>query len=300
MLELLQLDPHCWTVLFMQGGGTLQFASTALNACNWVLGRQSTCSLLYHITGTWSGKALDEARKLQMPHVTISRVDALASTERPPCDVVYYCANETIEGVDYVYERSGSELVVCDASSCLLSRAINFDAHDVVFAGAQKNLGMAGVTVVLLRTSHLSSVPSAPTLPMPTMLDYGVFATSNSLYNTPPTVAVRSVQLMLQHILNTYGSAEALYAENAEKCRLLYKTVDHLAFQKTHRSVANITWSFGSDIRDKQFLAGAKLRGLHGLAGHRSRGGLRASLFNGVTIDDVRTLIAYIAEFVTQ
>jgi phosphoserine aminotransferase len=264
----------------------------------------------YVITGAWAKAALREAQK-------VAPVRTVGSTEQtnfdhvpapselqwdPGAAYVHFSSNETIHGVEWAdgaepTPPSGVPLV-CDASSNIASRPLDVTKYGLVYAGAQKNLGPAGVTLVILRNALLARVPAK----LPVMLDYRALAEHKSLYNTPPTFSIYVVGLVLRWLLDLGGLAE-MARRNAAKSGLLYATIDESGgFYRGHaradsRSRMNVTYRLPSDDLDKKFVKEATAAGLDGLKGHRSLGGLRASLYNALPFEAVEALVQFMREF---
>jgi len=296
---LLGIPPN-YKVLFLQGGASTQFAMVPMNLLRGVEGAD------YLNTGSWSKKAISEARRY-------GRVNVAATTEdehftRAPkqselklkSDAAYlhYTPNETIEGVEFPYVPDcGGTPLVADMSSTLLSRPIDVTRFGVIYAGAQKNIGPAGLTIVIVREDLLGQ-PLAGT---PTMLDYKTHADNDSMYNTPPTYAWYLAGLVFQWVKDL-GGLDAMAAINSRKAQLLYSAIDASGFYKNpvspdSRSWMNVPFTLPSADLDDAFLKGAKAAGLTTLKGHRSVGGMRASIYNAMPEEGVQALVAYMAEF---
>ncbi|HSB61162.1 MAG TPA: 3-phosphoserine/phosphohydroxythreonine transaminase [Vicinamibacteria bacterium] len=289
-------------VLFLQGGATLQFAMVPMNL------RPPGASADYVLTGHWAKAALKEAEKLGAARVAASteeerfdHIPAAADVRADP-DAAYlhFTSNNTIYGIEWLVEPSPPSGVplVCDASSDALSRRIDLAKYGLVYAGAQKNLGPAGVTLVIVRRDLLERTPRG----LPAMLDYRLQAENRSLYNTPPCFAIYVVGLVLQW-LRGLGGLEEMERRNAAKAGLLYAAIDGSGgFYRGHarpdsRSRMNVTFRLPSEELEKAFLTQATAAGLEGLKGHRSVGGLRASLYNALPLAAVEALVAFMAEF---
>ncbi|GIX71859.1 phosphoserine aminotransferase [Caerostris extrusa] len=302
--ELYQI-PSNYKVLFMQGGGTGQFAVVPLNLCS-----SSDDVADYIVTGTWSSKAAQEAEK----YCRVNRVLPKTSVYTGIPDksewklsnnakYVYYCANETIHGIefDFIPETNGVPLV-CDMSSNVLTRPIDITKFGVIFAGAQKNAGIPGVTFVIVREDLLGKALSI----CPTVFDYKITASNKSLYNTPPTFSVYVLGLVFKWVL-TNGGISAMDKISAVKSSLVYEVLDasngfyHSVIKKENRSRMNIPFRIGgpagSDELETKFLNEAKSRKMISLKGHRSVGGIRISLFNAITLDETKALVEFLKEF---
>jgi phosphoserine aminotransferase len=291
-----------YAVLFLQGGASLQFAAVPANL------RGAGASADYVLTGHWSKVALAEARKGGAARVAGSteasgfdRVPTRADLELDPrAAYLHFTSNNTIYGTQWQEppEPPSGVPLVCDASSDFLSRPIDVARHGLVYAGAQKNLGPAGVTVVVVRRDLLERSPGR----LPALLDYKLLGGSQSLYNTPPTFAIYVVGLVLQWLSGEGGLAQAARRTDA-RATLLYGVIDGSSgfyrgtAQPGSRSRMNVTFRLPSEPLEKAFLAEAEKEGLAGLKGHRSVGGLRASLYNGCPLESVRALAAFMGEF---
>jgi phosphoserine aminotransferase len=286
-----------FAVLFLQGGASLQFAMLPPQA-----------SADYVLTGHWSRTALKEAEKLGRARVAGSseatKFDRIPAPEQleldPQAAYLHFTSNNTIYGTEWFTEPvppSGVPLV-CDASSDFLSRPLPVDKYALLYAGAQKNLGPAGVTVVVVRRELLGRVPAG----LPALLDYKLLAENGSLYNTPPCFTIYVVGLVLRWIRDLGGLAE-IERRNAAKAALLYQAIDESGgFYRGHaqpgsRSRMNVTFRLPSEELEKVFVKESTAAGLDGLKGHRSVGGLRASLYNAVGHDSVEALVQLMAEF---
>lgn len=293
-------DDHA--VLFLQGGASLQFAVVPMNL------RPEGASADYVLTGHWSKAALKEAEKLGRARVAGStestrfdRVPAQAELDFDPrAAYLHFTSNNTICGTQWATEPAPPAGVplVCDASSDALSRRIDASRYGLVYAGAQKNLGPAGVTLAVVRKDLLERTPGG----LPAMLDYRLMAESRSLYNTPPTFAIYVVGLVLRWLLDLGGLAE-IGRRNEAKAALLYAAIDASGgFYRGHarpdsRSRMNVTFRLPDEELEKAFVKEATAAGLDGLKGHRSVGGLRASIYNACPIESVRALVGFMADF---
>jgi phosphoserine aminotransferase len=297
--ELLSV-PDNYKVLFLQGGASLQFSMVPMNLL------PPDGSADYIVTGTWSKGAVKEAKK-------VGRVNIAASTEeenfkRIPkqeelqldssAAYVHFTSNNTIFGTQFRTEPEvGDVPLVCDASSDILSRPLDVTKYGVIYAGAQKNMGPSGVTMVIIRDDLVARRPEG----LATMLDYSVHAAKESLYNTPPTFSIYLVGLVAKW-LKGLGGLEAMERINEEKGGLLYDAIDATEFYTPHaerdsRSLMNVTFRLPSEELEKKFATEATAAGLDGLKGHRSVGGIRASIYNAFPVDGVRTLVDFMKEF---
>jgi phosphoserine aminotransferase len=289
-----------YEVLFLQGGASLQFSMVPMN----LLTSGSTAD--YVITGVWSEKALKEAKKLGATHVAatteadnFTHVPAerdLKLSDKPA--YVHVTSNNTIYGTQWRrLPDVGDRVLVNDASSDIFSQPIDVARHGVIYAGAQKNLAPAGLTLVVIRKDLLERSPAS----LPTMLSYKVHAENDSLFNTPPVFAIYVLRLVLKWLLAN-GGLEAMAAQNEQKARLLYAEIDRSGFYRGHakpdsRSWMNVTFRLPTEDLEKQFVKESTAAGLDGLKGHRSVGGLRASIYNAFPEDGVKALVEFMREF---
>ncbi len=294
--------PDHYSVLFLQGGASLQFAMVARNFI------PPDGSADYVLTGAWAKAALKEADRQGRARVAGSaekdnfdHVPAPAELDLDPkAGYLHFTSNETIHGVEWAVEPEPPAGVplICDASSNIASRPINVSKYALIYAGAQKNLGPAGVTLVIIRNDLLERVPSR----LPVMLDYKAMAENRSLYNTPPCFSIYLVGLMLKW-LKDLGGLEAIARGNAAKAAKAYQAIDDSGgFYRGHarpgsRSRMNVTFRLPSEELEKRFARESEAQGLVGLKGHRSVGGLRASLYNALPIESVEALTQFMGEF---
>ena len=292
--------PVNYKVLFLQGGATLQFAAIPMN-----LLRGKTKADYVH-TGEWAKKAIGEARKFCTVQIAASSQDhnftyapkASAWKLDPDAAYVHYTGNETIGGVEFHWIPDiGRVPLVCDLSSSLLSRPLEVSRFGLIYAGAQKNIGPAGLTIVIVREDLLGQAPAQT----PSMLDYKVQADNGSMYNTPPTYAVYMAGLVFQWLKRNGGLAQ-MEKINIAKAGLLYDLLDSSGLYrspvvKEDRSRMNVPFTLRNDALDGEFLKLAEGQGLLQLKGHRSVGGMRASIYNAMPIDGVRTLTDFMREF---
>lgn len=297
--ELMGIPEH-YKVLFLQGGASSQFAMVPMNLL------RGKTSADYLNTGEWSKKAIKEAKKYCTVNVVASSEDrnfsyAPAQSEwklDPNAAYVHYTPNETIGGVEIFWTpETGDVPLVADMSSTILSRPIDVSKYGLIYAGAQKNIGPAGVTVVIVREDLLGQ-PLAGT---PTMFDYKVHADNGSMYNTPPTFAIYIAGLVFKWLKDKGGLA-AMERINIAKAKLLYDYLDSTEFYRSpvareNRSRMNVPFTLHDPALDEEFLKGAKGRGLLQLKGHRSVGGMRASIYNAMPIEGVQALVEYMKEF---
>ncbi|XP_031712443.1 phosphoserine aminotransferase [Anarrhichthys ocellatus] len=308
MRELLNI-PDNYKVMFLQGGGSGQFSAVPLN----LIGLKEDRCADYLVTGTWSEKAAKEAGKYGKVNIIHPKLDHYTKipdpsswTLNPSASYVYYCCNETVHGVEYNFtpETNGAVLV-SDMSSNFLSRPVDVSKFGLIYAGAQKNVGSAGVTVVIVREDLLGHTLKE----CPIVLDYKVQAGMNSLYNTPPCFSIYIMGLVLEWIKNNGGSA-AMETLNKQKSSMIYDIINasngfyECPVDVTCRSRMNVPFYVGKKEEDealeKEFLAGASKRGMISLKGHRSVGGIRASLYNAVTLEDTEALATFMKEFLKE
>lgn len=292
--------PDNYKVLFMQGGATLGFAMIPMNFA--FKGKVDIIN-----TGVWTKKAIKDAK-------LFAEVNVIASGEEDgfkkipdvkglkidkDADYVYICDNNTIYGSKYKeYPETGEVPLFCDMSSCFLSEPIDVKKFGLIYAGAQKNVGPAGVTIFIIREDLLAK--PAPR-PLPAYLDYRLAAENGSMYNTPPTYGIYICGLVFKWLLKT-GGLEARAKKNEEKAAILYDYLDHSKLfipyvDKGSRSLMNVTFRCPTEELDAEFLEGAKKYKFTNLKGHRSTGGLRASIYNAMPIEGVKALVAYMKEF---
>lgn len=292
--------PENYHVLFLQGGASLQFSMVPMN----FLPKEGSAD--YILTGSWGKKALKEAKKVGQAGVAATMADG-GFTRVPGQDelnlnpgaaYVHFTTNETIEGVEWRREPEvGDVPLVADASSDILSHPIAVEKYALIYAGAQKNMGPSGVTLVIIRDDLLPRIPEN----LPTMLDYRTHTESNSLYNTPNTFGIYIIMLVAKW-LKEKGGLPAMQRENEEKARLLYEAIDETDFYRGHadpdsRSIMNVTFRLPSEELEKRFAQEATAQGLDGLKGHRSVGGIRASIYNAFPREGVEALVSFMKEF---
>jgi phosphoserine aminotransferase len=297
--RLLNLDDR-FEVLFIQGGASMQFCMIPMN----FLGDGDAAD--YVNTGTWSTKALREAR-IQGKVAT----EVASSADRDFCYIpkdigfnpgavyAHITSNNTIKGTQWnAFPDTGGVPMVSDMSSDIMSRPLDMGRFGMIYAGAQKNIGPAGVCMVIVRKDFLKRVPAD----LPSMLKYTTYAEKNSMFNTPPCFAIYTVQLVLKWLEETVGGLEKMAAFNAEKAGKLYGFIDESGFFKgtadtDSRSLMNVTFRLPSEDLEAQFVADALANGLGGLKGHRSVGGCRASIYNATTMDAIDALIGFMSDF---
>jgi len=292
--------PEEYAVLFLQGGASLQFSMIPMN----LLPESGTAD--YIIAGRWGEKALEEAKKVGAINVSAAMADAgfkrIAAQDElkldPNAAYVHFTSNETIEGVEWKGKPEVDDVpLICDASSDILSRPIDVSKYGLIYAGAQKNMGPSGVTLVIIRKDLLQLIPDG----LHTMLDYRTHVENNSLYNTPNTFGIYIIALVTKWLKGKGGLA-GMQAENEAKAKLLYDTIDATEFYRGHadfdsRSMMNVTFRLPSEELEKKFASEATARGLDGLKGHRSVGGIRASIYNAFPKEGVEALVGFMKEF---
>lgn len=293
--------PEDYAVIFLQGGGSLQFAMVPMN-----LYRPGRAADVLH-TGAWTAKAIVEMKKLAACRLAASteaqkftRLPRAEETEwNSEASFVYLCSNNTIEGTQWQIFPNAPAPLVADMSSDMLSRRVDISRFGLIFAGAQKNLGPSGVTVVIVRRDLAELADRS----LPTLLQYRTHIKERSLYHTPPTFAIYLVGLVLDWI-ESEGGLGAIQNRNEVKAQRLYQALETGGFyfcpvERNDHSRMNVVFRVagGREDLEKKLIAEAAAAGLVGLAGHRSVGGLRASLYNGVTLEAVETLAAFLREF---
>lgn len=297
--ELMEI-PETYRVLFIQGGASLQFSMVPLNLL------KDGGHAYYVNTGSWSKKALSEAKKIGEAKILASSDDQ-NFTYIPELDLqqineqtdyVHITTNNTIEGTRFTkFPNTGHVPLVADASSNILSEQWDVSKFGLIYAGAQKNLGISGLTIVIIREDLIGHAKAD----IPTMLNYETYTKNNSLYNTPPTFAIY-ITMLLMEWLKEQGGVAAIEERNKEKANLLYKAIkDSKLFysnvKREDRSLMNIPFMTDSDELNKLFVKEAEQEGLHQLKGHRSVGGMRASIYNAMPIEGVKALVDFMNEF---
>lgn len=297
--ELLSIPPN-YKVLFLSGGATLQFAAIPLN----LLGGKTQAD--YVVTGEWSKKAANEAKGYCDVHIAASTADRQfacvpAQQEwqvRAGAGYVHYCSNETIGGVEFHWvPDTGSVPLVADASSHVLSRPIDVSRFGLIYAGAQKNIGPAGLTIVIVREDLLGNARKET----PSVLNYQLQAGADSMLNTPATFAIYMAGLVFKWLKQLGGLAE-MERRNVAKAKLIYDVLDASPFYTTtvareDRSRMNIPFTIHDESLVAEFLKGAEARGMLQLKGHKLAGGIRASIYNAMPVEGVRALADYMREF---
>jgi len=299
--ELLHV-PENFKILFLQGGASLQFSMIPINFLK--------NSADYVVTGAWGEKAVKEAKKCGNVNVIFStEATNYKSVPEPDelnfsqtADYIHYCSNETIDGVEFKYELDGKGIpVVCDASSNILSKPLDFDKYALIYAGAQKNIGPSGVTLVIIRDDLLEKAPENQF----SMLDYRAIAKNDSMLNTPNTWGIYLVSLVCEWLKNK-GGVKAMQKINEEKAKILYDAIDSSDgfysgyAEKEARSLMNVTFRLPSEDLEKQFVTEATANGFDGLKGHRSVGGIRASIYNAFPQEGCEALVEFMHDFTNR
>ena len=297
--DLLKISSN-YHILFLQGGASLQFSMVPMNFL------PADGSADYVLTGSWGKKALKEAKKVGAVNVAATMADGgftrVPSRDEmslnPHAAYVHITSNETIEGVQWKREPDAGDVpLVVDSSSDILSRELDVNKYALIYAGAQKNMGPSGVTLVILRDDLLQRIPEN----LATMLDYRVHVENKSLYNTPNTWGIYIMDLVCKW-LQDQGGLAGMEKLNDEKAQLLYDAIDATDFYRGHadidcRSTMNVTWRLPAEELEKKFVSEATAQGLDGLKGHRSVGGIRASIYNAFPHAGVEALVSFMKDF---
>lgn len=301
-LRTLMNIPDNYKVLFLQGGASLQFSAIPLNLL------KGTAD--YLDTGIWSKKAIDEAKRYEQ--AGLGKINVVASAKAsnytaipaqsdwqltPNADYFHYCPNETIGGLAMFDVPNVGVPIVADMSSSILSEPIDVSKFGLIYAGAQKNIGPAGLTIVIVREDLIGHA----NMVCPSILDYKTQADNDSMLNTPATFAWYLSGLVFEWMLEQ-GGVEAIYQQNLQKAKLLYDYIDTSDFYanpvtKQNRSMMNVPFTLKSSELDKAFLQQADAQGFLNLKGHRSVGGMRASIYNAIDVNAVKNLVAFMQEF---
>jgi phosphoserine aminotransferase len=299
--------PDNYKVLFIQGGAHMQFEMIPLN----LRSREGKADFV--VTGQWAGKAFEEAGNYLKANCIASSKDKTFSyipeldsgTFDKNADYFHICQNNTIFGTRFTkLPETGDVPLVSDMSSCILSEPVDVSRFGLIYACAQKNMGPAGVTIVIIREDLIRDFGQENGLDtphVPTMLRYKTYADNDSLYNTPPTYSIYICKLVLEWI-KAKGGLSAMKSHNEAKAALLYDAIDNSRLfsnpvNKPDRSLMNVTFVTGNDELDKKFISGAKAAGLVNLAGHRSVGGMRASIYNAMPLEGVQALVDFMKDF---
>ncbi len=295
--------PDDYEVLFLQGGASLQFAMVPMN----FLAKDQTAD--YLVTGSWAEKAAKEAKAFGNVHTVCSSKDGnfnyipKGREYSGKAEYVHFTSNNTIFGTQFQTEPepAGDAFLVCDASSDIFSRPFDVSKYGLIYAGAQKNLGPSGVTLVLVRKDLVAKGKAD----LPAMLKYSTYAENESMYNTPPTFGIYVVKLVVKWI-KEQGGLPAMHARNLAKATKLYEYLDASGLFKAtvtdphSRSLMNVTFVTGDDALDDKFIKFASSRGLDGLKGHRSVGGMRASIYNAFPLAGIDALVDTMRQFETE
>jgi phosphoserine aminotransferase len=299
---LLQI-PSDYSVLFLQGGATTQFAAVPLNLCN----PQDTVD--YIVTGSWGDKAFKEAQKYCNPKVIWSgksekytKIPSFDDFEQnPDAKFLHICANETIHGVEFKdvnYPNPKNGILVADMSSNFCSKPVDVSKFGVIYAGAQKNVGPSGVTIVIIRKDLIGNAQSLT----PVMLDYKIHDENNSLYNTPPCYGIYMCGLVFEDLLEQGGLKE-VEKNNKKKAEILFDAIDgsngfyRCPVEKSVRSLMNVPFTLEKQELEGEFIKEAAKEKMVQLKGHRSVGGMRASIYNAMPLAGVEKLVAFMKDF---
>ncbi|GBD87738.1 phosphoserine aminotransferase [bacterium BMS3Abin03] len=300
LVKLLDISDD-YSVLFLQGGASLQFYMVPLN----IMPPNNKAD--YIVTGAWSKKAVKEAKRVGVVNIAATAEDGnfnrIPKQEElkldPGASFLHYTSNNTIYGTQFKTEpEAGNVTLVCDASSDILHKKIDVNKYGIIYAGAQKNMGPAGVTLVIIRNDLLERCSDD----LPTMLNYKTHVDKNSMFNTPNTFGVYIIGLVAKWLLNN-GGLDKMYETNKHKAALLYDCIDESeGFYKGHaekdsRSLMNVTFNLPTEELEKKLVAEALDAGFSGLKGHRSVGGLRASIYNAFPTKGVEELVRFMKEF---
>lgn len=302
MREIMNI-PDNYKVLFLQGGASSQFAAIPMNFMN------KNNKADYIVTGVWAKKAFQEAQKYGNPRVIASSADKTFSyipkvTKEdidPEADYVYYCMNNTIYGTKFPYiPETGDVPLIADISSCFLSEPLDVTKFAVVYGGAQKNIAPAGLTVVIVREDMLGNAMDIT----PTMFNYKIHADNDSLYNTPPCFTIYMCKLVLEWIKGM-GGLEAVKKNNIKKAKLLYDFFQESKMFKSiipeeDRSLMNIPFVTGNEELDAKFVKESTEAGFINLKGHRTTGGMRASVYNAMPVEGVEKLVEFMKKFESE
>ena len=303
LLRKIMNIPDNYKVLFLQGGASTQFAAVPLNLMN------KNKKADYIVSGQFSGKAFKEAQKYGDVVTAASSKDAnfafipqtTRESFRPDADYVHICFNNTIYGTKFNYiPDTGDIPLVADMSSCIISEPVDVTKFGLIYAGAQKNMAPAGLTIVIVREDLIGNARED----IPTMLDYKVMADNDSMYNTPPCYCIYVAKLVYEWI-DSLGGLEKMKEMNEKKAKVLYDYLDSQDYyiapvQKDSRSLMNVTFVTGNADLDKKFASEAAAAGLKNLKGHRSVGGMRASIYNAMPYEGVVKLVEFMKKFAQE
>jgi len=304
LIRLLKI-PSDYDVLFLQGGARLQFSMIPMNLLRGQAGPAQ-----YVLTGSWGKYAIGEAKKEGIAEAiydsaatNYDRVPTEREIQiRPDAAYVHITSNETIQGVQFHQDLSSPAPLVSDCSSDILHRPVDVSKYGLIYACAQKNAGPAGVTVVIVRKDLLERSQAS----LPGYLNFNHHSKEDSMWNTPPTFAVYVLGLVTEWVEKTIGGLDAMFKINQEKAKTVYDAIDRhpnlyqAHAQKTSRSLMNATFRFLNEDLEKSFLAQAQSHGLDSLKGHRSVGGIRASIYNAMPMDGVRSLAQLMDDFAAK
>ena len=301
-LRALLKIPDTYKVLFLQGGASLQFTMVPMN----LLPKDASAD--YILTGSWGQGAIKEARKIGTVREAGTTAEGNFSRVTPQDELIldpnaayaHFTSNETIFGVEFQSEPAvGDVPLVCDMSSNFISKPVDVSKYALIYAGAQKNAGPAGATIVIVRDDVLQRVPKG----LPAMLDYRNLAEKESMYNTPPCFAIYICGLVFKWLRNDIGGLEKIQVANQAKAKILYDAIDasdgyYSGHSEPHcRSLMNVTFRLPSEELEKKFAKEATAAGLDGLKGHRSVGGMRASIYNAFPREGVVRLVEFMKDF---
>jgi phosphoserine aminotransferase len=307
LLREVMAVPDNYKILLIQGGAHMQFEMVPLNLMH---GGKAAGSADFVVTGQWAGKAHSEAKKYGEANAVASSKDKTfcyipeldSSIFNKNADYFHICENNTIFGTKFwSLPDTGDVPLVSDMSSCILSEPVDVSKYGLIYACAQKNMGPSGVTVVIIREDLIRDLSESKN---PTMLQYKIYDDNNSLYNTPPTYSIYMCKLVLEWIKEK-GGLSAMKAHNEKKAAILYDAIDASKMfsnpvVKKDRSLMNVTFVTGNEDLDKKFIAEAKKAGLVNLGGHRSVGGMRASIYNAMPIEGVQALVDFMKKFESE
>jgi phosphoserine aminotransferase len=299
LLREIMSIPDNYKVLFLQGGASSQFAMIPLNL-------MTTGKADFIVTGQWANKAYQEASRYgdckivaSSKDKTFSYIPEIDNSEfRPDASYVHICQNNTIYGTRFSdIPETGNVPLIADMSSCILSEPVDVSKYAVIYAGAQKNMGPAGLTVVIIREDLIGNARETT----PTMFNYQIHADNGSMYNTPPTYGIYILKLVLEWLKNK-GGLSAMKEYNEKKAAVLYDFLDSSALfnatvQGKDRSLMNVPFVTGNEELDAKFVSEAKKAGFINLKGHRSVGGMRASIYNAMSMEGVEKLVAFMKKF---
>ena len=299
-LRELLFVPENYHILFCQGGARAQFAAVPMN----LMGNHTIAD--YVDGGYWAESAVKEAKRYCTPNVINVRREREGQRAISPAKdwllsddaaYVHFCPNETIDGIEINDLPETNKPIVADMSSTILSRPIDVSKYGVIYAGAQKNIGPAGLTLVVVRDDLLGLAKEV----LPSVLNYKVLADKDSMFNKPPTFGWYLAAEVFKW-LKTLGGIEAVYARNQQKAALLYDAIDQSSLYRNqihpdNRSLMNVPFQLANSDLDETFLAEATAQGLHALKGHRDVGGMRASIYNAMPLEGVQALVDFMAEF---